>query len=79
MAVIESQDQFVVKKQIATIREILYGVSEVSLRLRACELAEHMIRENRFNSPSAKWDAFHDALRIIVEGGLMYGNYRNGA
>jgi len=38
----------------------------VDRKLRYCELAYHMIKDDKFDTVSAHWNAFRNALRILV-------------
>lgn len=48
-----------------TLRSILHGLDPAD-RIRMMELATKMIENDHFESVSAKWNAFQNALSILV-------------
>lgn len=61
--------QELTQRNIDTIRAIFKDTAlSQDMRLRAYDIAYKMIKDERFDSISGRWNAFHNALRIVVEG-----------
>lgn len=60
--------QDLTRRNIDTIKDIFRGTDlSTRERLDAYHIAWNMIKDDRFETVSARWNAFHNALRIAVE------------